>query len=214
MFFYVINGLISLIQILYIYSNFYIIFIIYFVFTLVIFIKYFHDNYIFLTLIYFIFMYVIQFLIMLFFNGFKFFNGIFYIERSSDIFLLLIYPLILLIIYLVTLFIDKCYRLVSFKDKIFLIIDKKKFITDGYIDTGNTLLYNNSPVIFLCKSQSSKIKFNEKINVSTINGNKDYMGAKALVSIGNNKDFHFVYICLSDEKTFNGCEVLLNAYLL
>lgn len=212
--FYLINGILSFIQILYIYCNFYLIFIIYFLLSFILFKKYFFDNQLFYVTAYFIFSYLIQFLILLFFNCFKFYNGIFCIEKSINVLYLFLYPLVLIVIYLITLFVDKCFHLLTYKDKVFLIINQKKYVSNGYIDTGNTLKYNNVPVIFLCKNDSNKLVNDKTIVVSTINGKKEFQYFEGLISIGNNTDFFYVYICLSEEKSFNGCDILLNAYLL
>ena len=114
-----------------------------------------------------------------------------------------------------TLFVDKCFRLSSFKDKVFLIIENKKYVTEGYYDTGNILKFNDIPVIFISKDKcKDNFKITKSMKVSTINGTKMYNYIEALISLGDKKEYHYVYLCFSEEKSFNGCDILLNAYLL
>ena len=86
---------------------------------------------------------------MICFHRLKFYNGLFFIENKFDFFILFTYPVIFLLIYLVTLFVDKSYHLSSYKNDVILLLNGKKYKIKAYFDTGNVLLYNQIPVIFM-----------------------------------------------------------------
>lgn len=203
-------------QIIFLYQNFYLSLILFLLINLLLFLKIFKKNFVFYFLLYFSFSYASQFLIFFTLHGLTFYKGIFLISQKEQCFALLSYPLIIIIIFLIALFVDKLYRFRNFKEKVILIIGDKKFILDGYMDSGNMLMHNNVPVVFINQNfPVEKITFTEEITVNTINGKSLLKGQKALLSFDGNKTFHYIYLCLSQQtKLFNGCECLLNINLI
>ena len=125
------------------------------------------------------------------------------------------YPVIFLLIYLVTHFVDKSYHLSSYKNDVILLLNGKKYKIKAYFDTGNVLLYNQIPVIFMIENASPISKDNFKIEIlaKTINGNKMYFAKEVLISLDGSEEYKCSYLCLIKKDSFNGCELLLNAYL-
>ena len=90
-------------------------------------------------------------------------------------------------------------------------INDKKYVFNGYMDSGNTLMHDNTPVIFINKNMN--FNFDEKIFVNTLTGNNVLKGKKCLISINGKSSYTYAYLCSSNENDFNGCECLLNIYL-
>lgn len=214
-YFYIIIGLVNMMQILYVYQSFYLCFLIYILVMLVTFLRYFRNSYVPYLLVYLMFMYVSQLMIFLFFRGLHFYNGLFYVENSNEVFYLFSYLVVIVAIYFVSLFVDRCFRLNKYKEKVILVVNNKKYITDGYYDTGNLLLYQKTPVVFIGKNRyfTNNSLFDKNVEVSTINGNVIYKCKEALISLGDSGCYHYVYLCLCEENGFNGCDLLLNGYL-
>ena len=128
----------------------------------------------------------------------------------------MLYPICFLVNYIIILFVDKIYHLGSYKEQIIIIFDSKKYFANAYFDTGNLLCKGRVPVIFMdkdCYKDSIK-DFNIPINIKTILGAETLFARPALIQIIPKKEFYYVYLCLSKNKQkFNGCDVLLNAYL-
>lgn len=116
-----------------------------------------------------------------------------------------------------SLMVDKLYRLKDFKVQSIIYYKNQKAIFDCYFDSGNTLKYKNIPVIFVLRKNwcfKTTGTF-ERIEVSSINGESVYYGVQALIEIENSTESYFVYVILIDDTaSFNGCECLLNAYLV
>lgn len=128
------------------------------------------------------------------------------------------FVLIILVIsiFLATKFVDYTYRLSSYKTSCFIEYLNKKVYASAYFDSGNTLKYLGVPVVFASLSNFPfEIKEYEDIEVSTINGNKTYKAIPCLLSLEAKKESIYIYLALmEEERTFHGCEVLLNAYLI
>lgn len=139
-----------------------------------------------------------------------------YVIDSKSNYIFLLYPICFLMSYLVTIYVDKVFRLVKFKEKVMLIIDNDKYIFSAYMDSGNLLTKDRIPVIFISKNANSIKRYNvdENIIVKTINGEKTYLGHKCLIRLFSKKEYTFCYICISDETDFYGCDILLNGLLL
>jgi hypothetical protein len=99
----------------------------------------------------------------------------------------------------------------KYRFKVKLFIGNKEYYLDGYFDSGNTFKYKNLPVVFLVnKLKNNEIKY-EKMMVEGIGySNSDYCKGE-IVFKDNKKDVYFAYV---NKKTFNGCDCLLNVYLL
>lgn len=210
-YYFIILSIINCFQILFIYQNIYICYSLYLILNLLIFIKLFKKECILYLILYLLFSYISQFLIMICFNGLIYYKGIFVINNSGQVLSLLSYPIILIIIFIISIFVDKLYRFRNYKEKVFLIINDKKYVFNGYMDSGNTLMYNNTPVIFINKKFI--FDYDEEILVNTLTGNNFVKGKKCLISINGKISYNYAYLCTSNESDFNGCECLLNIYL-
>ena len=57
-------------------------------------------------------------------------------------------------------------------------------------------------------------EYSKKVLVETIKGQEEVYLTKALIRKKDEKEYYFVYVGLKrDDLGFEGCEVLLNAYL-
>lgn len=168
-------------------------------------------------LLYLIFLFGSPYLILLFFPGVRLVHGALFVSEKTGVYALLAYPVMMLVLYLTALFVDKFYRLRSFKEKVILLIDEKKWIADGYFDSGNLLLCDRVPVIFIGKDNYpfEPEGFTKEVETETVAGGEVFLAKPVLISLGERCEYHYAYLCLSEnKKMFNGCDVLLNAYLL
>ena len=94
----------------------------------------------------------------------------------------------------------------KFKYRVIVDVDGKIYNCLGYYDSGNTLIHNMMPVIFM-----NGIEGKEDINFMYANGNGN--SKYVIGDIYINKKKHKVYIA-SSLSSFNGCDVLLNALLI
>ncbi len=213
--YYFLCGIISILDILFFYHNFYLIFFLNITILGILFYFLFKKNFFINLLTFIMFRYLSNLIIMICFHRLKFYNGLFFIENKFDFFILFTYPVIFLLIYLVTLFVDKSYHLSSYKNDVILLLNGKKYKIKAYFDTGNVLLYNQIPVIFMIENASPISKDNFKIEIltKTINGNKMYFAKEVLISLDGSEEYKCSYLCLIKKDSFNGCELLLNAYL-
>lgn len=210
-YYFIILSVINCLQLTFIYQNFYICLTLYLLLNLLIFIKLFKKECVLYLILYLLFSYISQFLIMFSFDGLVYYKGIFIISKSVQALSLLCYPIILIIIFIISIFVDKLYRFRNYKEKVFLIINDKKYVFNGYMDSGNTLMHDNTPVIFINKNMN--LNFDEEIFVNTLTGNNVLKGKKCLISINGKSSYTYAYLCSSNENDFNGCECLLNIYL-
>ena len=144
-------------------------------------------------------------------------NFIVYIENISALYVFLIYPVLFIATYLITLYVDDVFRLVRFKEEVVIIINNTEYIMNGYFDSGNLLTKDRNPVVFINKKKFplKMDKLTEAIEVSTLTGVKTYLGMPSLIRMISKKEFTFCYLCVVDEEaSFNGCDLLLNARLL
>ena len=213
--YWIITSLFNSTQLIFIYQNFYVSYILFILINCLLFYKIYKKNFVFYLFIYLIFSYISQFLILLVFHGLTFYRGVFIISKSAQALSLFSYPLILIIIFCVSLFIDKLYRFRKFKEEVFLIVDNRKFFLNGYMDSGNLLMHKNSPVVFIGKNAIEAIEFDEEIITKTINGNGLTHGKKALISLDGCKTYKYIYLCIDENRTnFNDCDCLLNVNLI
>lgn len=110
--------------------------------------------------------------------------------------------------------VDSLFRLHNYKTSCYLCKNDKKIYYSCYYDSGNTLKHNDVPVIFINKDNYLfELEAEDEILVKTVNKNDYLKVEKCLLSIEDKKESYFVYVALVDIKDFNGCEILLNAYL-
>lgn len=98
------------------------------------------------------------------------------------------------------------FKKMKYKYDVIITFEEKVIKCKGYYDTGNTLIYNNKPVIFYHGSINGK---NIEFNVASGLGNTTYTKGSAFLK-GKEYD---VYVA-SSMSSFNGCEVLLNALMI
>ena len=128
---------------------------------------------------------------------------------------ILIFPLFYVGLIISVRIVDSLYHLHKYKTSCFITKKDKKIYFSAYYDSGNTLKYDNVPVIF-CLKNKWKFIDNEStiIEVESVNGKSKYIGYEALLSIEDSDENFFVYVVVLDKiDSFHGCEVLLNAYL-
>ncbi len=124
---------------------------------------------------------------------------------------ILIIPIILIIIELVTRSIKSLIFLKKYRYEVKVTIKDKIYNLKAYFDSGNTLKFNNLPVIFLTDELKDKNIDYEQFVVDGIGKeNSEYLKGKILFK---NKEKE-VYCAYVKKKSFNGCKCLLNVYLL
>ncbi len=166
-------------------------------------------------IIYNFFYYILSFFLSLLNDGLKIYNGVLVLTSKSGLLVSLLIPLFGLLMLFSSLVIDKTFHLHNYQEVIYLTIGTKTMELKGYLDTGNTLLYNNTPVIFITKENNifNEDEFNIDMNYQTIASGSTTKLAKGLISKKGNKEDYFVYIGTSTNKSYHGCQLLLNAYL-
>lgn len=126
---------------------------------------------------------------------------------NASFFLFYFIPLIniLLIRYIVLIY-KMMIKKMKYKYRVVVYAKNQIYKCSGYYDSGNTLIHNLKPVIFM-----SDIKGEDEIvfDCASSFGKTLYLDGKIFV---NGKVFD-VYIA-SSSKLFNGCRVLLNALLI
>lgn len=133
------------------------------------------------------------------------------IFTPSSFFYILISPLLLLIINIITKSIKSLILLKRYRYNVKLTLDDENYEVSAYFDSGNTLKYKDLPVVFLTKTMKKKNLTYEKMYVRGIgNSYSEYVKGKILFE---NKESE-VYCAYVKKKSFNGCDCLLNVYLL
>ena len=130
--------------------------------------------------------------------------------------LLLIIPII--IIYFISFIFKKSIKTQYYKYEMYLKVNDNIYKLRGYLDTGNTLLKDGKPIIFV----KEKILINEKLEnyttykYHTLNNKmreeKGYEG-EIIIKINFKKIYKkIIFSIVSDEYYFNNCDCLLNLY--
>ncbi len=166
--------------------------------------------------LYFFFYYGMSIILSSFNNGIVFINNVLLITSPKGILLSLLIPFFGIMMIISSRIIDKTFHLYNYKTKVYLTINKKEKIYTSYFDTGNTLKYNNTPVIFLSNSnyQIDKEQFNKLIKIKTVSGFESIYITEGLIRKKDSDENYFVYVALQkDNSKFSGCDILLNAYL-
>lgn len=166
-------------------------------------------------ILYFVFYYGFAFILSTINSGIVFKNSIMLIKSNEGLLISLLIPIFGLVMIISSKVIDKTFHLYNYKTKMYLTIDNKEKLYSCYFDTGNTLKYKDVPVIFL---HSDNIEINRKlfskvIDIETINGDEKVYICEGLLRKIDDDESHFVYVGLSSSSSFEGCELLLNAYL-
>lgn len=143
------------------------------------------------------------------------YNFILIINDNRGIISYLFAPIFLISLLISSKLVDHLYRLNTFKTSCYLIKGDRKIYYTCYYDSGNVLRHNDIPVIFINKNKYLFIMANnEQILIEGINGKTINRIDKCLLSLEDKKETYIVYVCLVETKDFNGCEILLNAYLM
>lgn len=163
--------------------------------------------------------YGIVFILCFFDSNIKYYRFTLVLSSVDAFKTLLFIPCAYLGLYLSVRLVDSLYHLKNYKLECIISFQNKKKILKGYYDTGNVLKYKNVPVIFLCKDSWPNLEIEaseyESIDVGTLNEEKQYKAFKALISLEDKEEEYFIYIVLIERiSSFNGCECLLNAYLM
>ena len=133
------------------------------------------------------------------------------IYTPSSFFYILICPVLLLIVELITRSIKSLIFLNKYRYDIKLTIQNKIYNLTAYFDSGNTLKFKDTPVIFLTNELKDKNVEYEKMLVEGIGfQNSDYLKGKILFR-NEEKEVYCAYV---NKRSFNGCKCLLNVYLL
>lgn len=159
--------------------------------------------------------FLIDFLIVVITDKVKLMNVYLTINKPIGVLYCLLVPFFGLCLLLSTKFVDSIFHLHIYKTTCFISKDDKKYSFSAYFDSGNTLKFNNTPVIFCLKSTwTFSLNSPSFVELETINGVDVKEGYSALISLEDNSEEFFVYVVLLDDiKSFHGCEILLNAYL-
>lgn len=190
-------------------------FIIFFIFNFLVF-KLLDNNQIKSFILFLILFFIINFSLNVLSNDISMKNVYLVVNNPYGILYIILVPLFGLFIYFSTRLVDNLYHLHSFKTQCIVTLNQKRYLINGYYDSGNTLKYNNVPVVF-CNQVQMIEEINEYvlIEVKTINGIIKYKGYKALINIDHNQEEFFIYlVVVKNNESFNGCDLLLNAYLM
>ncbi len=172
--------------------------------------KYFFTN----SLIYLFFYYGIGLFLSTLSDSMILINGALILTSSKGLLISLLIPLFGLLMLFSSLVVDKTFHLHNYQETIYLTIGNKTVELKGYYDTGNTLTYKNTPVIFLNQNLFPNEEFQEEMDFETIISHGKTLLAKGLVSLKGQKDEFFVYVAKNYSiHDYHGCQLLLNAYL-
>lgn len=166
-------------------------------------------------ILYFVFYYGFAFVLSSLSEGIIFKNSLLLIYSKEAILIALLIPIFGILMIISSLIVDKSFHLYNYKTKMYITLDNKERLYSCYFDTGNTLKYKDIPVIFLRNDniEINKNIFNKEIEIKTLNGEEKVYISEALIRKKDDDENYFVYVGLSNSSSFEGCEVLLNAYL-
>lgn len=206
--------LVNLILFFTIYLPFWLCITLFFILNILVFIV-FNKKWIYEFCVFIILFFVINFLISLLTSKLKMLHIYLIISSAEGIFYCLLIPLFGLMLVVSSKLVDSLFHLHVYKTTCVLTKEDTKFAFKAFYDSGNTLKYDNVPVVFcLKKSWNFSLDCPVEIEANGIGGTKKYQGYEALLSFGENDENFFVYVVLLDDvNSFHGCEMLLNAYL-
>lgn len=130
--------------------------------------------------------------------------------------LLLLIPII--IIYLLSFLLKKQILLQHYKYIVYVKINNNIYKLKGYFDSGNTLMSNGKPVIFIKKNVliNEKLHGGEIIKYQTLNNTirEDYGYEGEILIKSNYKKTYkkIIFSLVSDDYYFNNCDCLLNVF--
>lgn len=206
--------LVNLILFFTIYLPFWVCITLFFILNISVFIV-FNKKWIYDFCVFIILFFMINFLISLLTSKLKMLHIYLIISSAEGIFYCLLIPLFGLMLVVSSKLVDSLFHLHVYKTTCVLTKEDKKFAFKAFYDSGNTLKYDNVPVVFCVKKLwNFSLESPVEIEANGINGSKKYQGYEALLSFGEKDENFFVYVVLLDDvNSFHGCEMLLNAYL-
>lgn len=161
----------------------------------------------------YLFSYLIIALILSVFNEeFILINNYLFLKKEVGIFIFIIILFSLWCLFFLTNKIVKYFKTSKYVYKVILNVNDEELYLKAYYDSGNTLVINNLPVIFLKASKGILLggvsSFDKTYNLKLKKGN--------LTLINKNKKIDkLVYInTVSEQMNFYGCDILLNNYIL
>lgn len=129
----------------------------------------------------------------------------------SGFFYILILPVLFVIIWIITKSIKSLIFLRKYRYNVTVTINAKVYKLSAYFDSGNTMKFNDIPVIFLTEEfKERNIKYNKLLIKGVGEENGEYL--KGTILFENRvKEVYCAYL---NKRSFNGCKCLLNVYLL
>lgn len=140
------------------------------------------------------------------------YEGILLISIPFVSLFVLIIPIYITITHLIINIIYKRFKNNKFKVKCKIKLFNNTYKGLGYLDSGNALIYNDIPVIFV--KDVAKFNEGEVIKIKGINDYEyTYLAFKGVLTIKNNsKNVYVVFVKKSMD--FYSCDFLLNKYLM
>lgn len=175
----------------------------------------FYPKFLIKALIFFALFFLIDFFLILVGRNVRLLHIYLIVEKPLGVVYALLVPLFGVMLAVATRLVDSLFRLHVFKTTCIITKDEKKYAFQAYFDTGNTLKYDNVPVVFCLKSLwNFSLEQPCEIEVTSVNGTQTCQGYGALINLEGSEEDYYVYVVLVDTvNSFHGCEVLLNAYL-
>lgn len=159
-----------------------------------------------------LFLHYINNALLLLIGGCFLYEGILLISTPFVSFFILLEPLYFTLIHLSFNALFNYFKYKNFKIKCLIDLKYRIFKGKGYYDTGNTLLYNDKPVIFIKGKPTSND--GEIISIKGINDYSfsylAYLGTLKTKKV--KKEVYVVFV--NENMNFNNCEFLLNKYIM
>lgn len=139
------------------------------------------------------------------------YKGIVMIYIPSGFFYVFLLPLLFVIIWLIAKSVKSLIFLKKYRYNVTVMINEKVYKLSAYFDSGNTMKFNDIPVIFLTEEfKERNIKYNKLLIKGVGEENGEYL--KGTILFENRvKEVYCAYL---NKRSFNGCKCLLNVYLL
>lgn len=149
---------------------------------------------------------------LLLIGGCFIYGGILYISTPYVTLFILIIPIYISLIQIIGNMIYKRLKYHKFKYKCKLYTKNYTYKELGYYDSGNGLLYNDIPVIFVKGKPYTNEGF--KINIKGINDTSyTYIAYEGILKISN-KLIKVYIVFVNNSLNFYNCNILLNKYVL
>lgn len=150
--------------------------------------------------------------LLLLIGGCFLYEGILLISTPFVTFFIFLEPIYITILHLLFSMIFKYLKYKNFKVKCSISLDNKEFKGKGFYDSGNSLIYNELPVIFI---KGNPISNNgEIIRIKGINDYAfSYLAYDGILKI-KNKTIKVYAVFVGKNMDFNNCEFLLNKFVM